>query len=190
VSTRYLLPCPCGKKIPVETTHAGETVSCVCGQQIEVPTLLALRSLEPAEEEPDAVAARSWGVSQGLAIVGVMVMLGAAAALIYFYVHQPVPPRAVYNETIVERDIQNLTLLGSERLWERLRRGLGGSGRIDPAYREALGTYWISRYATVSEAYEGAVKQYHIRLGVGLAVFVLGMATAIFGFVQARAKSI
>jgi hypothetical protein len=35
--------CPCGNKIPVQTSQAGSTVSCLCGQVVRVPRLSELQ---------------------------------------------------------------------------------------------------------------------------------------------------
>jgi hypothetical protein len=42
---RYLLDCPCGRKLPVNRSQAGETVACECGSEIRVPSLSKLREL-------------------------------------------------------------------------------------------------------------------------------------------------
>jgi hypothetical protein len=189
VSSRYLLPCPCGENIPVEAAQAGQIVRCSCGKEIEVPTLLKLRSLETISEEPRTAVREGWGMSQGLTIIGAAIMLAAAASLVFFYVYRPVPPEAVFTEELVERDFRNLTLLNSEAIWGQLRLGLNNARPIDPTYRQALKTYWVSKYATVGEAYQGAVMQYRIRLGVAIVVFVLAVGAIILGSVMARAKA-
>lgn len=43
---RYLLPCSCGRNLPVEMSQAGQHVVCKCGGLLEVPTLRSLRELE------------------------------------------------------------------------------------------------------------------------------------------------
>jgi hypothetical protein len=45
----YLLPCSCGRKVPISTRHAGQTVRCQCGAELEVPTLRGLADLERSE---------------------------------------------------------------------------------------------------------------------------------------------
>jgi hypothetical protein len=46
MSVLFLLPCECGKEIPVEAGQAGETIICECGTKIEVPQLSELKTLE------------------------------------------------------------------------------------------------------------------------------------------------
>ena len=45
----YLLPCTCGKKTVVSTARAGETIRCVCGTELHVPTMRRLGELELAD---------------------------------------------------------------------------------------------------------------------------------------------
>jgi hypothetical protein len=83
VRAKYLLPCTCGREIPVEATHAGQQIRCQCGVELEVPTLLNLTRLKPAE--PPAAAPRrrrsAWGLRQRVMLVGLAIMaVGALAA--------------------------------------------------------------------------------------------------------------
>lgn len=54
MSKQYLLPCRCGNEVIVDSTQAGETVACSCGEQLLVPTLRGLRGLKPAGAAPAA----------------------------------------------------------------------------------------------------------------------------------------
>ena len=75
--TKYLLPCICGQDIPVEATQAGQQVRCVCGVELEVPTLLNLIRLKPAVPPADAVPRRArsaWGRRQQVMLVGLAIM--------------------------------------------------------------------------------------------------------------------
>ena len=51
MAQQYLLPCKCGKVIPVTVAQAGRTLDCSCGQELRVPTLAGIRQLDPAELE-------------------------------------------------------------------------------------------------------------------------------------------
>ena len=56
---KYLLPCSCGRKMPVEPRQAGQSVDCACGESLEIPTMLAMSALEPADsvaENPEPSA--------------------------------------------------------------------------------------------------------------------------------------
>jgi hypothetical protein len=77
----YLLPCTCGRKTPVSTRHAGQTVRCQCGAELEVPTLRGLAELERAE--PSGRTSRgAWDNRHRVVfafVVGAVVCFGLAA---------------------------------------------------------------------------------------------------------------
>ncbi|MDD3470764.1 MAG: hypothetical protein PHE53_12420 [Thermoguttaceae bacterium] len=50
---KYILPCECGVKHTVSTNDAGRQLTCTCGKELLVPSLMALRRLEPAVETAD-----------------------------------------------------------------------------------------------------------------------------------------
>src|SRR5262245_43414249 len=75
---KYLLACPsCGAKNPVETGQAGQSIRCSCGNTIEVPSIRAMRSLEPQGE--DVPVGPRWSTRQGLVFLGLAI---TAAALV------------------------------------------------------------------------------------------------------------
>jgi hypothetical protein len=189
VSPRYLLPCVCGNKIPVETAQAGQMVSCECGRQLEVPTLLKLRRLETAAEPSVSAAQRRWGGGQSLTVLGLAIVLTAVLGLATCWLYRPPAPEAIFSSQSIERGVENFTLLQAEMAWQDLNLGLADSRPVGPAYRRALQAYWVSKYATVGEAYHGALKQYHIRLGIGLAVLLLGAGLTAAGLVTTRVKA-
>lgn len=77
----YLLPCSCGKKVPVDAGQAGAKVTCECGQQLAVPTFRALRDLE--QEKPvAAVAVGTAESSEWNPVRGIMFSLGMLLSLI------------------------------------------------------------------------------------------------------------
>lgn len=84
----YLLPCTCGRKTPVSTRHAGQTIRCQCGAELEVPTLRGLAELERAE--PDGRTTRdAWENRHRVIfafVVGAVVCFGLAA---YMAVRMP-----------------------------------------------------------------------------------------------------
>ena len=57
---KYLLPCDCGQDVEIETSQAGQTVACGCGQMLTVPSMLKIKTLPnvpqkkelPAKKEP------------------------------------------------------------------------------------------------------------------------------------------
>ena len=83
MSVKYLLPCPCGGRVPVDAAQAGQRVRCACGSELEVPTLLGLRRLEQAAETPDKVRRKptAWGPRQALVLSGsILVLFGIGLA--------------------------------------------------------------------------------------------------------------
>jgi len=130
--TRYLLPCSCGREIPVEMSQAGQTLSCPCGARLEVPTMRDLAQLkrdegrstsEPSERTrerrpPRGRRARAasppvWGTRQRLLFLGGIVALIGLTVLGAAYFTRP---RVV--------QVDELSPLGLWRLWHDLRQGI------------------------------------------------------------------
>jgi hypothetical protein len=77
---RYLLPCECGRKIPVAKSQAGDTLTCECGRTLAAPKLRDMVQLETAPDEaPVATRRLTWSERQGVMFAGgaVMLILGA-----------------------------------------------------------------------------------------------------------------
>ena len=70
----YLLPCSCGKTVPVEVRQAGGRVTCSCGTQLEVPALRQLRQLPQQQAVGQPRSASSWGTRQGWVAVSLIVV--------------------------------------------------------------------------------------------------------------------
>ncbi len=86
MSIRYLVPCTCGRKHPVEATQAGQTLQCPCGQAVSVPTLQQLKGL-PREEHPEPAApSPRTSLAQRLMLIGGIVLLAGAglSAAVYW----------------------------------------------------------------------------------------------------------
>ncbi|MGL6195868.1 MAG: hypothetical protein ACRC2T_13715 [Thermoguttaceae bacterium] len=69
MAQKYLLPCTCGESVPIETTQAGQTVTCSCGLQLQVPTLLKIKKL-PEYKEQEAVSDSASNVSDSVQNTG------------------------------------------------------------------------------------------------------------------------
>jgi len=138
VSTKYLLPCSCGEKIPVRSTQAGETVRCACGAELEVPTMQEVTLLQKAEPAPDAGHARSatsWGRREGWMLFGTILLIVSLGFAGYL---QWSMPRF--------REVDTLTPLGTWVLWQELR--LGANRDPSPvakmfAERLAANRHWL-----------------------------------------------
>lgn len=56
MSARYQLTCPrCNRQFPIETSQAGQALSCECGESLRVPTMLKIKRL-PLWKDGDAPA--------------------------------------------------------------------------------------------------------------------------------------
>jgi hypothetical protein len=95
--SEYLLPCSCGRKVPVSTRHAGQTVRCACGAELEVPTLRGLRELEPAGAAA-APARGTWENRQRIAFllaVASLLAIGVAGYLAWRLPPKIEPPQPI-----------------------------------------------------------------------------------------------
>jgi len=84
----YLLPCPCGNKVPVDGGQAGAKISCTCGKQLTVPTFRALKELEmEAQAVASAAVAReapAWSTGRGMLFsFGLLVSVIATLLICY-----------------------------------------------------------------------------------------------------------
>ena len=146
MSPKYLLPCSCGRKLPVELLQAGNRTRCQCGLELEVPTLLRLKQLEPAVAEPTFPSSgrhSPWGVWQRFALIGALIsVVGIAIALGYFATR----PRII--------DVAEYPPIATVQLWESLKRGID----LPPAPMEVMlfsQIQWHHRWTLVGLAVAG-----------------------------------
>ncbi|TWT85744.1 hypothetical protein Pla123a_05510 [Posidoniimonas polymericola] len=101
----HLLPCACGKSIPVEVSQAGDRVTCECGAQVEVPPLRQLREL-PVQEDAAAPVTRpksDWAVHQGVLTAGMLIALTLAGIGLWRWAHEPPMPKGFDAEATGQR---------------------------------------------------------------------------------------
>lgn len=93
---RYLLPCSCGRTVPVERAQAGDRVHCECGKVLDVPTLRGIADLEQERAEVGPPSdCEAWGPHQGVILLGIVVtLIGLALAAFYLYQFSQKPRRA------------------------------------------------------------------------------------------------
>jgi hypothetical protein len=121
VTTRYLLPCSCGRKVLVEARQAGGVVKCGCGASLEVPTMLEMAALERAEPESAAPRPRMrWGVRQSVALLGLVIFLIALGLGIYQLLTPPEPPPTMTAEQ-TRRIVDAFTPVESLQVWRMFR---------------------------------------------------------------------
>lgn len=120
----YLLPCSCGREIPVERRQAGQVVRCRCGASLNVPTMQEMAALKRAEPEPGPPRpSRPWGVGQSVALLGAVIFLVGAGLVIYLVVARPRPrefPPPPSAEAI-RRQTQALSPAKSLQAWRILQ---------------------------------------------------------------------
>ena len=144
VSARYLLPCRCGKRIPVEPRQAGESIQCSCGVLLKVPTLRAIRALEMEELGPELVAtqesAPTWGVLQGMALLGAAITLAALAIAGWLIATLPTPPPAPPDPQQIRDETEALVPFQVLRVWHSIKntRLVAGRTPSELAYRDRL----------------------------------------------------
>lgn len=147
---KYLLPCSCGREIPIEATQAGEEVVCACGAKLEVPTLLKLNTLKrvgiPAESPKRRPARAAWGVRQQLILIGILIAAAGAAWAVWLYV--TAPPRI---------DVSSLSPLRSMFLWYDLKRGVQFQPPAEAEYLKRIKEHHLWLLAAWSVAAAGIV---------------------------------
>ena len=124
MNNTYLLPCSCGRKIPVHLRQAGEIVKCDCGNSIDVPTLSGIKKLERAQSpaEPKMIQSH-WTFEYGLVFLGGLVILVAIGLGGWLYWSGPVDPYANFNPEQMMQAAATRTPIQSLRLWQMLVRG-------------------------------------------------------------------
>lgn len=144
MSARYLLPCRCGKRIPVEQRQAGESIQCGCGVLLEVPALRAIRALEMEEVGPELVAAQAsaptWGVLQGTALLGAAIALAALAIAGWLIATLPTPPPGPPDPQQIRDETETLVPFRVLRAWHSIKNTRLVAGRTPDksAYRDKL----------------------------------------------------
>lgn len=116
---KYLLPCSCGRQIPIEVTQAGQRLTCECGLVVDAPTMQGIRQLRPAEvQQAAAPTRRFWGLRQQLVLLGAAVTLVAATCAAYRHWARP---RLI--------DVDRLTVAQSWAVWQSFRLGVSPRSR-------------------------------------------------------------
>jgi hypothetical protein len=132
MAAQYLLPCECGKTTPIDTSQAGSSVTCVCGNHLEVPSLRAIRELTPQVQATDA-GKYQWNQTAGLTFASglVIALIGGGAAVLMhlnvveFAKFKP-PPEEVVTAWIEAPDIDNAPAEEILDMWNTAKSvGLG-----------------------------------------------------------------
>ncbi len=85
MTTKYLLPCSCGKSVAVAASQAGEKLQCTCGLQLEVPSMSAIRQLQTVADAPTKRDQSHWSLLRGMLFaVGLVCLCCGIGAGIYY----------------------------------------------------------------------------------------------------------
>jgi hypothetical protein len=118
LTIQYLIPCSCGRKTPVETQQAGETVSCGCGAKLEIPRLLELKKLEKvvvsaSQTKPSSV----WGIGHSLSLSGIVVLVVVMALWILVLKKAPGNPYEGMTPDQIRTHFQKMTPVETWQWW-------------------------------------------------------------------------
>ncbi len=154
MSNKYLLPCPCGRQTVIEARQAGQTVTCECGASIPTPTLMEMRSLEPAPlNDWQHVATSVWGLRQGLWMAGIVLLLVGLGSEVWLLLHPPISRFDVINPEQVQQSYKSLPAARTWEVWQRWKQGL--DRRTDQQYAAALQRFHIGQIFAAGIALAG-----------------------------------
>lgn len=127
MSARYLLPCPdCGKQIPVEGGRAGGTTVCSCSKSVDIPRMGILRTY-PQEASASLpvrsaaeVSSASWGMRQGMMLLGIILLLAGGIPALYRTVTFPKAPYRTEEQIKDFADVHfdKMTVTESWQFWK------------------------------------------------------------------------
>ena len=165
----YQLTCDCGETHAVVTRQAGETISCKCGQTIEIPPLRAMRHLPSVESGEDSRPQPAWSRLQGsLFVVGLVISLSAIATIAnYGWKRSKLRTDPLKVEDFeFARDVMALTPTQSWDAWTEAFRGEELGARNKPVHQ-------------ISREYS---RRYLRLIIVGGTFLVLGLASMMAAF--------
>ncbi len=157
---QYLLPCQCGRKTPVDSAKAGQTIECECGAKLEVPTLGGLKNLERVVT-PKPATKTTWGPRQQVLLIGIIICATGLGIAGYFRHYRPLPPPRELRIELIPKHVESLSLMQTLALWGALERGLPEHSALE------------------QQAYQKARDAYHRRAGVALFIAAVGLVMMV-----------
>jgi hypothetical protein len=138
VAVRYLLPCDCGGRVPVELRQAGESVVCRCGRSLAVPTLLELKKLEQETGDPHKNLPRPhWGQRQQMGLLGMAIFLTAVGFAVYLALNPIVRPP--FHRDLTDEVLKALPPLEILGMWRILQaEGISPKYNTDEKFDQAV----------------------------------------------------
>ena len=175
--TRYLLPCSCGQKIPIEPRQAGEVISCDCGASQNAPTMREMTRLEEAAPDPTAGEAATWGVRQAIVLLGGIMLVVAIVPAVFLYLEFPTKPKPPTVESIRE-DAATSSPLVALKTWHLFRAGGPGDQTDDG----------IGAYGQSLNKFQEKLLRWRVGAGASLALIALGAGLIIGAVLTGRSK--
>jgi len=118
VAVEYLLPCECGRKLPVQSRQAGQKVHCECGRAIVVPTMRDLGRLEQRHNS-DAAVVGPWSTRSALIALGLLVTLIGVGLTAYVYWKMP-----RFDPVATGREVNGMSPYETWQWWRYYERGI------------------------------------------------------------------
>ena len=96
---KYQLPCKCGQSVNIEPSQAGQTVVCVCGEHLLVPSMLQIKALPAAPEIAKSPRKETGVLRITFLIIGIVLLIPSTWLALHLYANQP-KPRDVLSKRI------------------------------------------------------------------------------------------
>lgn len=176
MSTKYLLPCECGKTVPVATFQAGDDVRCSCGLSLHVPSIMGLKKLQAVDDgsTPKVKRAPGWSPLQGVMFaLGMLILVGSLLPTAYWAAlhYQSIPftkSTDAEESKYFNVEVDKMKLLDSVKLWEE-------------ATKQGLGDQEVPMWLAISEA----TVKYRSNWILASSVAGVGLLLIIFSFFAA-----
>lgn len=181
MSQFYRLSCKCGQDIPVQTSQAGQMVTCACGNVFEAPRLRELRQLPACGSVAVKETKTPIAHVSIVRILFVISLIGFVGAVLYsglMLLGLQNLDLGMSEEQLAQRDSETIDSMNLEQLW-----GAWRSLRTDGLGLEAPPPELINRYRY--KQLRGALNMAAIVAGV---FAVSGLICATFSSLQKRRR--
>jgi hypothetical protein len=134
-----------------------------------------LRALEiappPQQELPGGAPRTKWEVRQSLALLGLVIALASLALAGWWFHRRPIPPPERHEADFIRSETEKLKAVQVWRYWRAMRRGLN-----EQRPRE-------------NRRLQEAIVRYRLKMGVTLAVALLGIGLCGGAILAGRRRS-
>lgn len=124
MSQKYLFACSCGEVQKIEVSQAGQTIRCSCGRERQVPTMLNIKELQVAPEEPKPTREETGVLRQAFFYFGLVLLVPSLIFLVWSLKSYPQPRDVsrkkvdfVYGQTKVVQDSTPIPEFEHTVLW-------------------------------------------------------------------------